>query len=128
MRRAALALDVDEISVLRQQVATQAAALAAIGERLARLEAAPRRSGAGADRRLRKQLADSTEGLAFKVSDLSDRLSLDPALTRALDAAMIDVRQLGHWLRDHAGLSDGISVRRGSGRRWVVEQIDTSDT
>ena len=82
-----------------------------------------------ADAALRQALALSTEGLAFVAADIFRRAQqLDPDLRRALaDATIASTAELGAWLRDHAGVRDGIAiVRLRRHRHWRVAYTSTT--
>jgi hypothetical protein len=77
-----------------------------------------------ADAALRRQLAASTRGLAFRAADLLRHGHVDEALARALaEADLVTSADVGCWLRDRAGLQDGIAIVRLRGRHWQVRHM-----
>jgi len=95
----------------------------ALEQRIAALEAIGRSRDA-ADAVLRRQLADSTRGLAFRAADLLRHARVDEALAAALrHADVTTTADIGCWLRGRGGIEDGMAVVRLRGRRWQVRHI-----
>jgi hypothetical protein len=111
------ALDLEAI------VVEQAARIALLEARVGQLEQAGRSRDA-ADAALRQQLPSSTRGLPFRSADLLQRAPLDEALAEALVAAdVVNVADVGVWLRDHAGVENGVAIVRLRKRRWQVRHV-----
>jgi hypothetical protein len=82
-----------------------------------------------ADRRLLVTIAESTQALPFRASDLIQRADADPVLDAALLAAdLVNPKEVGKWLaRFTEHPIAGVRVERGrlvrGAMRWRVSQV-----
>lgn len=101
------------------------ALVAELRQRVLALEASPPRDQE--DARLRRVLASSTHRVPFKACDVLEHRQYNEDLDKALQGALIQTAaELGCWLRDAAGVRDGISIVKLRRRHWLA--VYTSNT
>lgn len=123
LSKAAVDVEFSRIETLERAFQQATEEIAALKQRVAQLEAT-RRDDADGD--LRRVIASSTFGLPFRASKLFAHRTVDLDLQKALeDVGLQTVAEVGCWLRNSAGVCDGIRIVRLRGRFWRAYTCDT---